>query len=43
MECGKEEMSGRNQHMWDLEVGNNLEKDIHACAARDYLPLCVAV
>lgn len=40
--CGRE-MSGRNQHMWDLKTVNNLEKDTKASAATDYLTLCVAV
>lgn len=43
IECGREEMSGRNQHMWDLKVVNNLEKIINVCAASDYLTHCVAV
>lgn len=43
IEYGREEMSGRNQHMWDLKTVNNLEKDINASAARDYLTLHVAV
>lgn len=29
--------------MWDLKTVNNLEKDIKASAATDYLTLCVAV
>ena len=41
--CGREEMSGRNQHMWDPKTVNNLEKDIKASAATDYLTLRVAV
>lgn len=43
IEYGKEEMSGRNQHMWDPKIVNNLEKDINASAASDYLILCVAI
>lgn len=43
IECGREEMSGRNQHMWDLKAVNNLEKDINASAVSDYLTLRVAV
>lgn len=43
VECGREEMSGRNEHMWDLKTVNNLEKDINASAASDYLTLRVAV
>lgn len=29
--------------MWDLKIVNNLEKDINASAASDYLTLRVAV
>lgn len=43
IEYGKEEMSGRNQHMWDLEAVNNLEKDFNASAASNYLIFYVAV
>jgi hypothetical protein len=43
IECGREEMSGRNPHMWDLKAVNNLEKDINASVAGDYLTLRVAV
>lgn len=35
IECGREKMSGRNQHMWDLKSVNNLEKDISAPAASE--------
>lgn len=43
IECGREEISGRNQHMWDLKTVNNLEKDINASAASNYLTLRVTV
>lgn len=36
-------MSGRNQYMWNPKIVNNLEKDINASAASDYLSLRVAV
>lgn len=43
IECGREEMSGTKQHMWDLQTVNNLERDINGSAAGDYLTLRAAV
>lgn len=43
IECGGEEMSGRNAHVWDLKAVNNLERDINSSAASDYLTLWEAV
>lgn len=43
IECGREEMLGRNSYMWDLKVVNNLEKDINVFVVGDYFIFCVVV
>lgn len=43
IECGGEEMPGRNRHVWNPKAVNNEERDINASATSDYLTLRVAV